>query len=203
VYPPPPATSFTVPPQVPAYRPGTVEQPAGRVFGAPRIPRSLVRARLLLLVLSVLTALSVVLVFYASAIEEPSDPADQTSFAVTVAAEAVAILIVATPLSLVPMVLSILIGRGRNWARITSIVVLLTQAVFCTCFGSIIPFLPATTGPGGSGEKAVLGDSILGVLGVLIGAASVVVSILLLTKDSRGYFQAMAQWRKVAPARRP
>jgi hypothetical protein len=191
----PPLTSFTVPPQA-AAPPYYVGPPPGRVFGQPRIPRAILRARLLLLVLSVFTALSVALVFYASQVEIADPSAQDLPVVENVLFGTIAVLIVATPLSLIPTTLSILIGRGQNWARITAVVILFTQALFCSCFGAFIPFLPAGTGPNDTGEKAVVGDAILGLLGVLIGVASVAAAIFLLSKEAGGYFRAMAEWRR-------
>jgi hypothetical protein len=192
-------TSFTVPPQpVAAPYPGGPPMPPP-YGGPPPVPPAILRVRLLLLALSVFTAVAVALVLYASQVEIADSPGTESSLAITVVAEVTLFFIVATPLSLAPMTMSILIGRGRNWARVTSVVVLFMQAVFCSCLGAFIPFLPAS-GPDSTGEKAVVGDAVLGVLGVLIGVASLFAAILLLRKESAAYFRAMSEWRRT---RRP
>jgi hypothetical protein len=209
VYPQPPPGSFTVPAPPPsayapsAYYPPPVPPQPGPLYGPPPIPRSVLRARLLLLLVSVFTAASVALLIYVSQVEIADAPGSQTSLPMTVVAGAILILIVATPLSLIPMAMSLLIGRAREWARITSIVVLFSQGLCCSCFGAFIPFSPAYSGSDASGEKAVVGDAVLGALGVLIGVASVAVAILLLTKGSSEYFRAMARWRAARPGLPP
>ena len=195
----PPPGSYTVPVPTPYY-PAPTAPPPGPWFGPPPIPRSVLRARLLLLLLSVFTAASVALLVYVSQVEIADAPGSESSLPMTVLAGAILILIVATPLSLIPMAMSLLIGRGREWARVTSIVVLFSQGLCCSCFGAFLPFLPAYSGSDASGEKAVVGDAVLGALGVLMGVASVVTAILLLTKGSSEYFRAMARWRAARPA---
>jgi hypothetical protein len=179
-------------PAQPVYYP-----PPARLYGPPPIPGSVVRARICLLLLSLLAAVTVALVIYVSQVEVASDT--ETSLPMTVVAAAVLILIVATPLSLVPMVMSLLIGRGQNWARVTSIVVLFFQALFCSCFGAFIPFSGAYSGSNATGEHAVVGDILLGVTGILIGVTSVVAAIQLLSRPTVEYFRAMQQWRTVRP----
>jgi hypothetical protein len=174
-----------------------------RMYGPPPIPPSVIRARLCLVLLSVLVAVTVALVIYVSQVEVASEPGSETSPAMGVVAAAVLILIVATPLSLVPMVMSILIGRGQSWARVTSIVVLFIQAVFCSCFGAFIPFSPAYSGSNATGERAVVGDIALGVTGILMGVTSVIAAILLLSRPTIEYFRAMEQWRAAQLAVRP
>jgi hypothetical protein len=198
-YPPPvpPPGSYTVPSPPPYY------PPPGRLFGPPPIPPSVVRARICLLLLSLLAAVTVALVIYVSQVEVASDPGSETSLGMTVVAAAILILIVATPLSLAPMVMSLLIGRGQNWARVTSIVILFFQALFCSCFGAFIPFSPAYSGSNATGERAVVGDVALGVTGILIGVASVVAAIQLLSRPTVQYFRMMDQWRAARPAIRP
>jgi hypothetical protein len=191
--PAPPPGSYTVPAQPPYY------PPPARLYGPPPIPRSVVRARICLLVLSLLAAVTVALVIYVSQVEVASEPGSETSYPMTVVAAAVLILIVATPLSLVPMVMSLLIGRGQNWARVTSIVILFMQALFCSCFGAFIPFSPAYSGSNATGERAVVGDITLGVTGILIGVTSVVAAIQLLSRPTLQYFRAMDQWRAARP----
>jgi hypothetical protein len=173
------------------------------LYGPPPVPRSVVWARVCLLLLSLLAAVTVALVIYVSQVEVASDSGSETSLGMTVVAAAVLILIVATPLSLAPMVMSLLIGRGQNWARVTSIVVLFTQALFCSCFGAFIPFSPAYSGSNATGERAVVGDVALGVTGILIGVASVVAAIQLLSRPTVEYFRMMDQWRAARPAIRP
>jgi len=171
--------------------------------GMPRTPGIIVRVRLLLVVLSILTAVSVALLFYVSQVEYGADTTDESTAAVSFVAFAAAFLIFATPLSLIPVLLSVFIGRGRNWARISAVVLLLTQAVSCSCLGAFLPFLPASTAPDATGEKSLAGNIGLGVLGIAIAVVSVVASVMLLKSDSRAYFRSMAMWRAAsAPAAR-
>jgi hypothetical protein len=173
------------------------------LYGPPPVPGSVLRARICLLLLSLLAAVTVALVIYVSQVEVASEPGSETSASMNVVGAAILILIVATPLSLIPMVMSLLIGRGQNWARVTSIVILFFQALFCSCFGAFIPFSPAYSGSNATGERAVVGDVLLGITGILIGVTSVVGAILLLSRSTQQYFRAMDQWRAAQMAVRP
>ena len=180
--------------------PMTAQQISGpATIGTPRV---VVLTRVLLLITSVLSAVSVALLFYIVEVES-----DQSTTA-TAAEESVAywlgglivFLIIAIPLSTIPTVLSVFIGRGHNWARICATTVAGVQAVLCTCGGAVLPFTEPTNGTP-SGEYSAAGNLSLGLTGVAIGLVSTVITIMLYLPDSNTFFQALTQQRHNHPTR--
>jgi hypothetical protein len=193
-FPAPPAypqTAYTVPPAA-GYVP-----PGAYALIAPETPRSVARIRLLLLAISILMIPNVALWMYTSILT--GNFSDQSfSDPTTYLAIAVAMLILIIPLGTVPTVLSWQIGRGRNWARIASVVVFVLIGPFCSCFGVFLPF--SRFGVDGSVSTSPLMDAGLGIFSLALGAASIAVVAHLFLPTANQYFRAMAQWRQAKAA---
>ena len=174
----------------------TASPMVGGATNAPAMPRILRRGQVLLLLLTVLMFSNAVLF----AIAMSADPVvrdDGTVSDTPFVVNAIGILIILTPLAIVPTVLSRLIGRGRNWARIAATVVLLIQGVLCSCFG-LGPFALIADAPNASGVVAYIG---LGLMTLAYGLISLWVSVLLLRPNSLAYFRAIDQWRRAGGAK--
>jgi hypothetical protein len=165
-------------------------------YGPPRTPSAVVGARVLLLVASVLTAIGVAFVLYVSQVEygDTSTPSSSTDAAQYLIAAIIVFLIFAVPLATAPTLLSILIGRGRNGARIFTVVVAGLQAFLCPCFGAYLAFAQKTAETP-TGRHATGGNIGLGVTLMALGIVSIVVAIMLFVPQSTAFFRSMAQWR--------
>jgi hypothetical protein len=184
-----PQSAFTVPPAA-GYQPG--------VLVAPGTPSSISRIRLVLLAISILMIPNVALWLYSSILT--GDFAQEGAFndPTFYVAIACTLLLLAVPLGTVPTVLSWQIGRGRNWARIASVVVFGLVGPFCSCFGLVLPFT-SLAGNGAASSSPGM-DAGLGIFSLALGVLSVVVAIMLFVPASNQYFRNMAQWRRVKAA---
>jgi hypothetical protein len=184
-----PQSAYTVPPAA-GYQPG--------MFVAPATPRSISRVRLVLLAISILMIPNVALWLYSSILT--GDFAQQGAFNEPTFYVAIActLLLIAVPLGTIPTVLSWQIGRGRNWARIASVVVFGLVGPFCSCFGLLLPF--TSLGGQGAASSSPGMDAGLGVFSLALGVLSVVVAVLLFLPQSNQFFRNMAQWRRTRAA---
>jgi hypothetical protein len=167
---------------------------------APGTPRSISRVRLLLLAISILMIPNVALWLYSSILT--GDFAQQGAFddPTFYIAIACTMLVLAVPLGTVPTVLSWQIGRGRNWARVASIVVFGLVGPFCSCFGLVLPF--TSLGGEGAASSSPAMDAGLGIFSLALGVLSVVVAIMLFVPQSNQFFRDMGQWRRAVAVRR-
>lgn len=183
-------------PTEPAPRPAPIpQQPALRVdlqgrSTQPDAPAALQRARLLLVALSVLMVPVVIAMSYALSKTPPSgDSRSGTSLGF--GAYAIVYVILSIPIVVLLAWLSHKIASGRNWARITTVVVLLALGSFCSCFGAVTPF---------AGYDADLPDLsaafvVFGVLSFLFGLLGIITSVILLRNPLAAYFRDMSRWR--------
>lgn len=105
------------------------------------------------------------------------------------------ILLIAVPLVATPTVLSIQIGRGRNWARFVTVVIFSGVGLFCGCFGAFFPFLefrPDT-------EPSPVAKAGIAVFTVVISALLLAVAILLIRPEANAFFRAHKQNGAAAP----
>jgi hypothetical protein len=184
-----PQSAYAVPPTG-GYQPGALV--------APGTPRSISRVRLVLLAISILMIPNVALWLYSSILT--GDFAQQGAFNEPTFYVAIActLLVLAIPLGTVPTVLSWQIGRGRNWARIASVVVFGLVGPFCSCFGLLLPF--TSLGGEGAASASPAMDAGLGIFSLALGVLSVVVAIMLFLPQSNQFFRNMGQWRRVKAA---
>jgi membrane protease YdiL (CAAX protease family) len=165
-------------------------------MSAPAMPGIVVRVRVLLLLLTVLLIPAVIAFSYLIA-EDPalsdSDPESQMSFL----GYTIAYIVLSIPLAALPPILSRSIGRGRSWARITAIVVLMLQGLFCSCFGLGAP-LQITDGQDPALSTAYV---FVGVVSFFFAVISIAVAIMLLMPKSNAFFRGMEQWRLATGAR--
>ena len=150
----------------------------------------MLRVQVLLLLLTVLLIPAVIIFSYLIA-EDPtlseSDPENQLSFV----GYTIVYLLCSIPLAAGPPVLSRFIGRGRNWARVTAVVVLMMQGLFCSCFGLGAPLqISDAQDPALSG-----GYVAVGVLSFAFAVVSIAAAIMLLMPKSNAFFRSMEQWR--------
>jgi hypothetical protein len=175
---PPPMPTPVAPPAYPYHVIAT---------GPPIAPRAVSRVRVLFLVLTVLLVPGVILMSYAISVDpSPSTTGTRYSFV----EYTISYLVLSIPLEVLLVVLSRLVGRGRNGARVTALVVLLSLGLFCSCFGFLAPiaeFDPSKTG-------LTLTYVFLGLSWFAFGAIAVVVSVMLLQPQSNRYFREMTQW---------
>jgi hypothetical protein len=153
------------------------------------VPNTVVRARQLMLGLTVLSVAAIGLLFYTSASFEPAggsvrkySPTETFLYGLGAA------LILAVPLAISLTVLSAKVGSGRNWARITSIAMMMSLALVCTCAGALTSFAGLSTAPDDINERSSTATVAFGIIGLAIGGVSIVACILLLMRGSHAYF---------------
>jgi hypothetical protein len=108
---------------------------------------------------------------------------------VTWIAAIIAFLVLTVPFAVVPTVLSVFIGRGNSWARVTGVVLLTSQGLCCGLVGVAFPAGVAAGAESGSGSITL--DLILGGSLVVVSLLSVVAAIMLVVPPTNAYFRAM------------
>jgi hypothetical protein len=148
------------------------------------------RVQVLLLLLTVLLVPTVIIFSYLVA-EDPSLTDSDADSQLSFVGYTVVYLLCSIPLAALPPLLSRFIGRGRNWARTTAVVILMLQGFFCSCFGLGAPLQISELQ-----DPALSGGYVgVGVLSFAFAVVSFVAAIMLLMPKSNTYFRGMEQWR--------
>ena len=186
--PTPPRDSFQVPPYA----------ARGGMYGRPATPRSVVRIRLLLLFYTLLLIPNVTLWMYYSNELATEENALSLTDPTQLVAGLVVIAIFSIPLGAAVSVLSALIGGGRNWARITTFVLMSPLTLLCGCLSIGVP---ATMRQDAEQGVPVAANLSIAVLTLAMAVISAIAMVMLLLPSTNAYFRSMTQWRRTTGGR--
>jgi hypothetical protein len=173
-----------------ASQPDFQDSPSGvSTVGPPAIPPAIRRARIAIVVITVLLVLCSILSAYLWYVE---------GYIVTTGGSAGAVVTGAflftgfeLPVISVLTICSRSIGRGRNTGRIGAIAVLLPQMLLCCGLG--VGLTPSEIS---NGTSVPIGWVSFGVLSFAVVASAIVTSFLLLLPQSNSFFRDTTRWRR-------